>query len=51
MAGVATLGLLIPPARTVLTFEDARELLPALGQTARVVFLYGALIGSALALG
>jgi 1,4-dihydroxy-2-naphthoate octaprenyltransferase len=41
----------LPPARTVLTFTDPRDLFPALGQTARVVALYGLLLGLAAALG
>ena len=44
-------ALAIPPARTVLTFAHARELLPALGQTARAVALYGALLGVGVAWG
>ncbi len=43
--------LAVAPARTVLTFAHARELLPALGQTARTVALYGALLGLGVALG
>lgn len=38
----------LPAFRTVLTFRDPRELLPALGQTARVVALYGVLLGLGL---
>jgi len=41
----------IPPVRTVLTFEHPRELLPALGQTSRVVFLYGVLLALGLGFG
>ncbi len=37
--------------RTVLRFTDPRELLPALGQTARVVAAYGLLLALGLALG
>jgi 1,4-dihydroxy-2-naphthoate octaprenyltransferase len=49
---VATLALVLAafPARRVLGFTDPRELLPALGQTARVVAVYGVLLGTALAL-
>ncbi len=43
--------LCVPPIRRVLGFEDPRELLPALGETARVVALYGVLLGLGLALG
>jgi 1,4-dihydroxy-2-naphthoate octaprenyltransferase len=53
-ATLATL-LVIPfgvaPVRTVLTHTHAAELLPALGQTARLVALYGAALGMTLALG
>ena len=53
-ATLATL-LVIPfgvaPVRTVLTYTHAAELLPALGQTARLVALYGAALGITLALG
>jgi len=45
----AAVALAALPARRVLTFRDPRELLPALGQTARVVALYGLLLGAALA--
>jgi 1,4-dihydroxy-2-naphthoate octaprenyltransferase len=41
----------IRPMRTVLRFEDPRELLPALGQTSRVVALYGLLLALGLAFG
>ncbi|HKJ02011.1 MAG TPA: 1,4-dihydroxy-2-naphthoate polyprenyltransferase [Longimicrobiales bacterium] len=47
----AAIALAVPPARTVLTFADPRELLPALGQTARAVALYGALLGLGVAWG
>ncbi len=43
--------LSVSPVRRVLGFEDPRELLPALGETARVVALYGALLGLGLAMG
>ena len=39
------------PWRRVMAFEDRRTLNPALGGTARVVGLYGLLLGAALALG
>jgi 1,4-dihydroxy-2-naphthoate octaprenyltransferase len=50
---VATAGLALAaaPVRRVLTFREPRDLLPALGQTARLVALYGVLLGGALALG
>jgi hypothetical protein len=41
----------VTPVRRVLTFNEPRDLLPALGQTARLVALYGVLLGGALALG
>jgi 1,4-dihydroxy-2-naphthoate octaprenyltransferase len=40
-----------PAFRAVLGHRDPRELLPALGQTARVVALYGALLAVGLAAG
>lgn len=39
------------PLRRVLTFREPAELLPALGETARVVALYGLVVGGALAWG
>jgi 1,4-dihydroxy-2-naphthoate octaprenyltransferase len=50
-AASAVVGLGVVPARRVLGYRDPRELIPALGQTARLVALYGTLLGSALALG
>ena len=41
----------VEPFRRVLGFTDPSELLPALGGTARVVALYGLVLGLALALG
>ena len=43
--------LVVKPVKRVLGFSEARELLPALGETARVVALYGVLLGLGLALG
>ncbi len=43
--------LAVLPVRRVIRHSDARELLPALGETSRVVALYGALLGLGLALG
>jgi 1,4-dihydroxy-2-naphthoate octaprenyltransferase len=43
--------LCVSPIRRVLGFQDPGELLPALGETARVVALYGVLLGLGLALG
>jgi len=54
MAVLATwlaLPLCVRPVRTVMTFQHARELFPALGQTSRVVALYGVLMMLGLALG
>jgi 1,4-dihydroxy-2-naphthoate octaprenyltransferase len=48
---LATLALCAPPLRTVWAHRDPRELLPALGQTARAVALYGVLLGAGLAWG
>lgn len=50
LALVALVGA-VAPLRAVFTFREPRQLLPALGGTARVVALYGALLGSALAFG
>ena len=41
----------VPPLKTVLSFEDPRELIPALGGTARVVALYGGLLALGLGVG
>jgi 1,4-dihydroxy-2-naphthoate octaprenyltransferase len=46
-----TLPLAVPPVRRILSHAEARELLPALGETSRVVAIYGALLGLGLALG
>ncbi|HEX9885822.1 MAG TPA: 1,4-dihydroxy-2-naphthoate polyprenyltransferase [Longimicrobiales bacterium] len=47
---VPLVGLMaIPPAWRVLRFQDPAELLPALGQTARVVAAYGLALGGVLA--
>jgi 1,4-dihydroxy-2-naphthoate octaprenyltransferase len=51
VASAAALGLCSAPLRTVWTHADPRELLPALGQTARAVALYGILFGATLAWG
>jgi 1,4-dihydroxy-2-naphthoate octaprenyltransferase len=45
------LALAAAPLRRVLSFREPRDLLPALGQTARLVALYGLVLGGALALG
>lgn len=51
LLSLLALGLAVPPVRTVLRFEDPRELLPALGATARVVVVYGVLLGIGLGVG
>ena len=43
--------LCVRPVRTVLSFQDPQELLPALGQTSRVIGLYGVLMALGLAFG
>ena len=50
-AGLATAVVCVTPLRTVWGHREARELVPALGQTARGVALYGVLLASALAWG
>ena len=50
-ASVAALALCSPPLRTVWLHQEPRALLPALGQTARAVAVYGLLLGAALAWG
>ncbi len=53
-ASLACLGavlLAVGPLRTVLTYREPAELIPALGGTARVVALYGLLLALGLALG
>ena len=51
LAGVAALALCVRPLRAVWGHAEARELLPALGETARAVAVYGVLLGAALAWG
>ena len=48
---LAVAPLCVPPLRAVLGADEAHELIPALGATARVVALYGALLALGLALG
>lgn len=48
---LATLLLCLKPLRTVFGFDDPRELLPALGDTARAVALYGIVLALTLAFG
>jgi 1,4-dihydroxy-2-naphthoate octaprenyltransferase len=51
LAALLVAPLCVRPLRRVLTFRDPRELLPALGETSRVVALYGVLLALGLALG
>jgi 1,4-dihydroxy-2-naphthoate octaprenyltransferase len=51
LAALAVAPLTLAPLRAVLGHGDPRELLPALGATARVVALYGGLLGAGLAIG
>jgi 1,4-dihydroxy-2-naphthoate octaprenyltransferase len=51
LAALIVAPLCVPPLKKVLRFTDPRELLPALGETARVVALYGILLSAGLALG
>jgi len=53
-AALVTVGVALPavgPLRRVAGFSDPGELLPALGGTARVVALYGLVLGLSLAVG
>ena len=50
-AGVLMAVLCVPPLRAVWGHRDPRDLLPALGQTARGVALYGIVLAAALAWG
>jgi 1,4-dihydroxy-2-naphthoate octaprenyltransferase len=50
-AALLAIPLALAPTRRVLRHAEARELLPALGETSRVVAVYGALLGLGLALG
>ena len=51
LAALLVAPLCVSPLRRVLSFTEPLELLPALGETSRVVALYGALLGLGLALG
>jgi 1,4-dihydroxy-2-naphthoate octaprenyltransferase len=51
LVSLLVVPLCLAPVRRVLAYENARELLPALGETSRVVALYGVLLGLGLALG
>jgi 1,4-dihydroxy-2-naphthoate octaprenyltransferase len=50
LATLLVVPLATAPLRRVLGFTEPRELLPALGETSRVVAVYGALLGLGLAL-
>ena len=51
LISLAALLLCLPSLRTVLRYSDPRELIPALGGTARVVALYGGLLALGLGAG
>ena len=51
LLALLALVLAVSPARTVLSYREPRELLPALGGTARVVVVYGVLLGLGLGVG
>ena len=51
LAALLVAPLCLAPTRRVLTHTDPAELLPALGETARVVGVYGLLLGLGLAVG
>ena len=51
LAALLVAPLCIAPVRRVLTHTEPAELLPALGETARVVGAYGLLLGLGLVLG
>jgi len=51
LAALLVAPLCIAPVRRVLTHTEPAELLPALGETARVVGVYGLLLGLGLVLG
>lgn len=51
LAALLSMPLALTPLRAVMRHEHPRELLPALGGTARVVIVYGVLLALGLALG
>lgn len=51
LLALAAMPLAVPPTRTLLVHGHPRELLPVLGATARVVVVYGVLLGVGLAVG
>lgn len=51
LLALAAMTLAVPPTRTLLVHGHPRELLPVLGATARVVVVYGVLLGVGLAVG
>jgi 1,4-dihydroxy-2-naphthoate octaprenyltransferase len=51
LAALLVAPLCVAPVRRVLTHTEPVQLLPALGETARVVGVYGLLFGLGLAIG
>ena len=51
LLALLALVLAVSPARTVLSYREPRELLPALGGTARGAVVYGVLLGLGLGVG
>ena len=51
LAALLVAPVSLAPLRTVFSYERAEQLLPTLGQTARVVALYGGLLALGLAVG
>jgi 1,4-dihydroxy-2-naphthoate octaprenyltransferase len=51
LAALLVAPLCWSPLRAVLRYRDPRELIPALGGTARVTALYGVLLALGLGLG
>jgi 1,4-dihydroxy-2-naphthoate polyprenyltransferase len=51
LASLLVAPLALSPTKKVMGFTEPRELLPALGETARLVALYGVLLGAGLAFG
>ncbi len=51
LVALLALPLCLTPTRRILTHTDPVQLLPALGETARVVGVYGVLLGLGLAVG
>ncbi len=51
LTSLMAIPLAVPPVRTAFRYEHPAELIPALGETARVVVAYGLLLAAGLALG